>query len=61
MLLTFFLFESHLAAVAQLVEQRTENPCVVGSIPTGGKAQTRNGLGFFLLSEVFDGLNFSRT
>ena len=26
----------HLASVAQLVEQRTENPCVVGSIPTGG-------------------------
>jgi len=21
--------------IAQLVEQRTENPCVVGSIPTG--------------------------
>ncbi len=24
------------ASVAQLVERRTENPCVVGSIPTGG-------------------------
>ena len=24
------------ASVAQLVEQRTENPRVVGSIPTGG-------------------------
>ena len=24
------------ASVAQSVEQRTENPCVVGSIPTGG-------------------------
>ncbi len=24
------------ASVAQLVEQGTENPCVVGSIPTGG-------------------------
>ncbi len=24
------------AAVAQLVEQRTENPCVKGSIPFGG-------------------------
>ena len=22
-------------SIAQLVEQRTENPCVVGSIPTG--------------------------
>ena len=26
----------HYASVAQLVEQRTENPRVVGSIPTGG-------------------------
>jgi hypothetical protein len=25
------------AALAQLVEQRTENPCVLGSIPRGGK------------------------
>ena len=24
------------AALAQLVEQRTENPCVPGSIPGGG-------------------------
>ena len=32
-------FESHppynLGAIAQLVEQRTENPCVPGSIPGG--------------------------
>ena len=27
---------SQYASVAQLVEQGTENPCVVGSIPTGG-------------------------
>jgi hypothetical protein len=27
---------AHLAAVAQLAEQRTFNPKVVGSIPTGG-------------------------
>ena len=39
----------HLAAVAQLVEQRTENPCVVGSIPTGGKARVRNDSGFFFM------------
>jgi len=26
-----------IAAVAQTVEQRTENPCVIGSIPIGGK------------------------
>ena len=29
---------NHFAAVAQLVEQWTENPCVVGPIPTGGKS-----------------------
>ena len=29
-------FYSGCASVAQLVEQRTENPRVVGSIPTGG-------------------------
>ena len=28
------------ASVAQLVEQRTENPRVVGSIPTGGTSGT---------------------
>ena len=30
------LLGRHIASVAQLVEQRTENPRVVGSIPTGG-------------------------
>ena len=29
------------AQIAQLVEQRTENPRVVGSIPTGGTNQTK--------------------
>ena len=33
----FFLF----ASVAQLVEQGTENPRVVGSIPTGGTRRSR--------------------
>ena len=28
--------------LAQLVEQRTENPCVPGSIPGGTTAKTRN-------------------
>ena len=27
---------ANFASVAQLVERGTENPCVVGSIPTGG-------------------------
>lgn len=30
-----FFLQKKRASVAQLVEQRTENPCVVGSIPTG--------------------------
>ena len=33
---TLALFERTDAALAQLVEQRTENPCVPGSIPGGG-------------------------
>ena len=37
-------FESHppykLGAIAQLVEQRTENPCVPGSIPGGTTSVT---------------------
>ena len=33
----FLYIRYHNAAVAQLVEQWTENPCVVGPIPTGGK------------------------
>ena len=31
-MIALFLFYG---SIAQLVEQRTENPCVVGSIPTG--------------------------
>ena len=56
----YFFFASHLwvweflstfvpakkrGAIAQLVEQRTENPCVPGSIPGG---TTKNDLGFCL-------------
>ena len=33
----------HFASVAQLVEQRTENPRVVGSIPTGGTMLYQSG------------------
>ena len=29
------LKKSDYGAIAQLVEQRTENPCVLGSIPSG--------------------------
>ncbi len=36
-------------ALAQLVEQRTENPCVPGSIPGGTTQETRNYVaGFFV-------------
>lgn len=39
-------------AIAQLVEQRTENPCVAGSIPAGttkkAKAFSRKIKGFFV-------------
>jgi hypothetical protein len=38
-------------AIAQLVEQRTENPCVAGSIPAGTTKEnlTLNGEVFFVL------------
>ena len=36
-------------AIAQLVEQRTENPCVPGSIPGGTTLSKRN-----VLSDIFD-------
>ncbi len=36
--------------VAQLVEQRTENPRVTGSIPVGTTPKKAESLGFFYLS-----------
>ena len=42
---TFLAFQSY-ASVAQSVEQRTENPRVVGSIPTGGTI--RNAIAFLI-------------
>ena len=36
-----------IAALAQLVEQRTENPCVPGSIPGGGSQSSLKCKGFF--------------
>ena len=38
----------HNGALAQLVEQWTENPCVPGSIP-GGTTKTTQMSGFFVL------------
>ena len=40
---TFATQSRNNGAIAQLVEQRTENPCVPGSIP-GGTTQKRNNL-----------------
>ncbi len=34
--------ESNVGAIAQLVEQRTENPCVPGSIPGGTTKKKRH-------------------
>ena len=39
-------------AVAQLVEQRTENPCVPGSSP-GGATSPEQLFGAFLFSNLF--------
>ncbi len=36
------------ASIAQLVEQRTENPCVAGSIPARGIKASAVALAFFL-------------
>ena len=43
--------DNHFGAIAQLVEQRTENPCVPGSIPGGTtqKADFLTRVSFFLL------------
>ena len=37
---TFALVKQNNGAIAQLVEQRTENPCVPGSIPGGTTKKT---------------------
>ena len=55
--LLFFLYyiEHQHAAVAQLVEQQTENLRVVGSIPTGGKKTSEifRSLFFLYVYEIF--------
>ena len=46
-----YIFAPHLrGAIAQLVEQRTENPCVRGSIPRGTTSSETRPLkaGFFI-------------
>ena len=39
---TFALVKQNNGAIAQLVEQRTENPCVPGSIPGGTTLKKSN-------------------
>ena len=41
--------ENNVGAIAQLVEQRTENPCVPGSIPGGttGKSESYKSVALF--------------
>ena len=43
-------------AIAQLVEQRTENPCVPGSIPGGTTCKTPK----YLIIKCFGVFRFSR-
>ena len=48
---TFALVKQNNGAIAQLVEQRTENPCVPGSIPGGtteNQAATLKVAAFFI-------------
>ena len=52
-------------AIAQLVEQRTENPCVPGSIPGGTTARNANNLqnkllAFFLLLQILNLATFDQ-
>ena len=44
------IFNGFSASVAQSVEQRTENPRVVGSIPTGGTI--RNAIAFLIYADL---------
>ena len=46
----FFWLSKSYASVAQSVEQRTENPRVVGSIPTGGTI--RNAIAFLIQADL---------
>jgi hypothetical protein len=50
------LHPQNAGAIAQLVEQRTENPCVPGSIPGGTTSKSRARLsedGLFLLKKLY--------
>ena len=42
-------FSKYIGSVAQSVEQRTENPCVGGSIPPGATSNPFRNVGVFCL------------
>ena len=44
------------AAIAQLIEQGTENPCVLGSIPSCGTILKRPQRGLFFIAKNNDGI-----
>ena len=52
---TFALVKQNNGAIAQLVEQRTENPCVPGSIPGGTTYKTPK----YLIIKCFGVFRFS--
>ena len=49
------------AAIAQLVEQGTENPCVLGSIPSCGTILKRPQRGLFFIAKNNDGIELNLT
>ena len=48
-----FTFAAQFGAIAQLVEQRTENPCVPGSIPGGTTRESLKDSLFLCISIPF--------
>ena len=56
---TFATLLSKRGAIAQLVEQRTENPCVAGSIPAGTTTQRIPIIGVLFLFNRIIGELFS--
>ena len=53
------LFE--IGALAQSVEQRTENPCVAGSIPAGTTTKKKEALEYTKYSGVFSFIDCNHT
>ena len=49
----FYICKLSKGTLAQLVEQRTENPCVPGSIP-GGTTKNPIRVGFFCILQILN-------